>query len=87
MNTEQSIKKETEKWLLKIRAEIKGVKPSGKKGEEFLENIQAYIEDSGYFMEKGDLVRSFEAVIWAWAILETTKELGLLKTQKPNKGN
>jgi len=81
MDTEQSLKKETEKWLLKIRAEMKGVKPSGKKGEEFLENIRAYIKDAAYFKERGDLVRSFEAVIYAYGMLDVLKKVGILQTK------
>ena len=83
METEQTLKKETRKWLLRIEREIKKLEPSGQRGGEFLENIRAYMKDSGYFLEKGDLVRSFECVIWAWAICETARELDILRPVKP----
>lgn len=82
MNTEQALRKETNKWLHRIEKEIKNIKPPDERGREFLENILAYIKDSRYFLAKGDLVRSFEAVIWSWAIYDTAKKLKLLKTHK-----
>jgi len=82
MNTEQALRKETNKWLHRIEKEIKNIKPPDEKGREFLENILAYIKDSRYFLGKGDLVRSFEAVIWAWSYLSISRELKLLKTHK-----
>lgn len=82
MDTGDVLKKETRKWLTKIEKEIKGIEPADKKAGEFLENIRAYINDSRYFTEKGDLVRAFEAVIWAWSHLSISMELGLLKAGK-----
>lgn len=82
MGTEQELRRETEKWLLRIEREIKNIKPPGQKGSESLENIKAYIKDSRYFMGRGDLVRAFEAVIWSWAIYDTAKELKLLKVRE-----
>ena len=83
MKLEETLKKETEKWLLKIEKEIKGVKPADKQGGEFLENIQAYIKDSRFFLANKDLVRSFEAVLWAWAVYDTALKVRLLKPGKP----
>lgn len=72
---EVKLKMETQKWLKKIKDRIKKVDGD----RRFLENITAYISDSGYFMEKGDLVRAFECVVWAWAWLEIGLEIGKLK--------
>ena len=66
---------ETLKWLLK--AEDLLCKVSG--DELFLENVSAYIHDSHYFIEKGDLIRAFESVIWAWAWMEIGLNTKLLK--------
>ncbi len=85
MGVEEDLKRETEKWLVRIEKEIRGVNPLNRKGEEFLENIRAYIKDSRYFMERGDLVRSFEAVIWSWAIYDTAKKLKLLNPRPKNR--
>ncbi len=49
----------------------------------FLDNIKAYISDSRYFMEKGDFVRAFECVIWAWAWLEIGLDVGKLRHATP----
>ncbi len=76
MDTEKSLISETQKWLKKI--ETLKVKPKNDKGKEYLANIEAYIKDSKYFLEKKDYVRAFEAVIWAWAFLEISKDLSLI---------
>ncbi len=83
MGIREDLKNETGKWLLRIEGEIGWLKPSDKRGAESLKNIRAYIKDSRYFLERGDLIRAFEAVIWAWAICETARELRLLKARKP----
>ena len=74
---EEQLKSETEKWLSKIEKAIKNLEPESERGKNFLKNINAYISDCKYFMERGDLVRAFEAVIWAWSQYETGKEAGL----------
>ena len=66
------------KWLDRIKGRVGKVKANGKKGEEFLRNIHAYISDSEYFLKKGDLVRAFECVVWAWAWLEIGLDIGIL---------
>ena len=72
-------KEEIEKWLVRIKKELKTVKVSDKKGKEFLDNINAYVNDCEHFLEKGEYVLSFESVVWAWAYLEISKDLKLLK--------
>lgn len=69
------LRSETLKWL--ERAERLFARLSGE--ESFLENISAYIADSKYFLENGDLIRAFEAVIWAWAWMEIGLEMDKLK--------
>lgn len=69
------LRSETMKWL--ERAESLFARLSGE--ESFLENISAYISDSKYFLENGDLIRAFEAVIWAWAWMEIGLEIDKLK--------
>jgi len=66
---------ETQKWL--ERADDLFAKISG--DEHFLENIFAYICDSRHFLETGDLIRAFEAVIWAWAWMEIGLDTKLLQ--------
>lgn len=79
MGLEGELRKEIGKWTGKIEKEIKKVKPRDQDKEHFLSNINAYVKDSKYFLEKGDLVRSFEAVIWAWSWIEILKELEVLE--------
>jgi len=79
MSTETKLTAEIEKWSKKLGDVLAGVNSSEGRGARMLQNIHAYREDSKHFYGKGDLVRSFECLIWAWAILEIGKELELLK--------
>ena len=79
MDLENNLKFEIDKWAKRIEAKMKDIKVIDKKNENFLTNIRAYIKDSKYFLEKGDLVRSFEAIVWAWSWLEILKELKILE--------
>jgi uncharacterized protein len=74
---EEDLRAETVKWQKKAQDLYEKVSGDG----EFLENISAYIRDCRYFLEKGDLIRAFEAVIWAWAWMEIGLEKGLLQLQ------
>ena len=72
-------KEEIEKWLNKLKKELKIVETNDKKGNEFLENINAYVNDCEHFLKKGEYVLSFESAVWAWAYLEIGKDLKLLE--------
>ena len=75
---EEDLRNETLKWLEK--AEVLFCQVSG--DESFLDNVSAYIRDSHYFLEKRDLIRAFEAVIWAWAWMEIGLEKELLRQKE-----
>jgi hypothetical protein len=72
---EADLKAEIEKWSKKLDASLQNIRPIGEKGIEMLQNIRAYRNDSKHFLERGDLIKSFECLIWAWAILELGKEM------------
>ncbi len=78
MGVEETLAYEIDKWTKKINAETEHIESYGTKGKEMLANIKAYVADSAHFMEKGDLVRSFEAIVWAWAWLEIGTDLKYL---------
>ncbi len=86
--TSQALKKETEKWLEKLEKERSLVnvasedKALQKAAESVLKNLDAYIKDTRHFLDKGDFVRAFEAVIYAWGILETCERIGLVERKK-----
>lgn len=73
----EDLKTETLKWL--TRAEELFCKLTGE--EQFLENVSAYISDSRHFLDNGDLIRAFEAVVWAWAWMEIGLERGMLRNR------
>ncbi len=78
MTLESELKDEIRKWSLKLDEALKTTSPMSDKGSEFLANIKAYQKDSIYFFERKDLVRSFEALIWAWSWIEIGKEIDVL---------
>ena len=82
-NIEETLKQETDKWLTKLEESFSKFSSTGKLTENDLkpirENIEAYIKDSKFFTEKGDFVRAFEAVVYAWGLLEACQHLGLVK--------
>lgn len=77
--TEKNLKKETEKWLKKLEDKVKKVKITDPKAKNSMENIHAYIKDSKHFAGKNDFINAFEAVIYAFGILETCERMGMVE--------
>jgi hypothetical protein len=76
----QELESETKKWLKKLKEDMEKRKhnPStGAPARTVLKNIHSYIEDCNHFLEKGDLVRAFEAVIYAWGLWDGMVKYGL----------
>jgi hypothetical protein len=71
----EDLRAETVKWQKKAQDLFEDV--SG--DESFLDNVSAYIRDCQFFLEKDDLIRAFEAIIWAWAWMEIGLDKGLLQ--------
>jgi hypothetical protein len=78
MTIEAELTEEIQKWSNKLDKALSATAPLDKRGEELLKNIRAYRQDSKHFLEQ-DLIKSFECLIWAWALLEMGRELGHLK--------
>jgi hypothetical protein len=70
--TQEQLKEETEKWLEKLENRLEGKDES----VEQMENVLAYRDDTYHFLEEEDYIRAWEAVIYAWGILETLERLG-----------
>jgi hypothetical protein len=79
--TSETLKKETEKWLAKLEEDRPSLRIISDKKEirGVLKNLDAYISDTKHFLEKGDLIRAFEAVVFAWGLLEACEHLGLIE--------
>lgn len=80
---EKRLEQETVKWLERMEKEMHNIKIKDSAPKEkitpVLENINAYISDCRHFLEKGDLINAFEAVVYAWGILETCQHLGVIE--------
>jgi hypothetical protein len=81
MSLEDELRAEIRKWTDRLDERIRKTDFLDAHGEEMLENIQAYREDSEHFSKCGDLVKSFECLVWAWALLETGTGLGHLRVE------
>ncbi len=82
-DVESKLESETKKWLDRIEEEVKNIKIIGnvekEKIDSVIENINAYISDCRHFLDKRDFINAFEAVVYAWAILETCQRLGIIE--------
>jgi len=78
MGIEADLIAEIKKWSKRLDDSLLDIHPVGEEGEKMFNNIRAYRSDSTYFLER-DPIKSFECLIWAWAILEVGRELGHLK--------
>jgi hypothetical protein len=81
MSLESELAAEIEKWSRRLDEALPGMKGSDDVGGRMLQNINAYRNDSRHFLERGELVKSFECLVWAWAILELGRELGILRSE------
>jgi len=70
--TQENLKEETEKWLERLNDELEGLD----RDVNQMENVLAYRDDTTHFLEEEDFIRAWEAVIYAWGILETLQRLG-----------
>ncbi|MBD3155794.1 MAG: DUF357 domain-containing protein [Candidatus Aenigmarchaeota archaeon] len=68
-----------EEWLGKLKKELDRTKSNESKGDEILKNIHAYIIDTEHFLEKGDYVKAWELISFAWGLFECGEEIGKIK--------
>ena len=73
---------EIEKMTRKIEPLIDKIRIKDDRGEEMLTNMKAYIADSKHFLKAGNEVKSFETIVWAWAILEICEELEVFRIER-----
>ena len=73
-------REEIEKWLSRLKEELKNVKANDKEGKELLKNIQAYAYDTEHFLKEEDYVKAWELVSFTWGLFEAGKDLGVLKS-------
>lgn len=70
--TQEQLKEETKKWLEKLENRLE----DRDEDVEQMDNVLAYRDDTYHFLEEEDYIRAWEAVIYAWGILETLERLG-----------
>lgn len=79
MEVENQLRAETEKWLARIKEKRMNVMAKDEQAKDHLKNMESYISDSEYFLKKGDLVHAFEAVVWAWSIIDMLEKLEMVE--------
>lgn len=82
MSAESRLKEEIAKWSARLSDELSKIRSFDETGEKMKGNIEAYYKDSEHFFIEGDLVKSFECLVWAWAWLEIGVQLGHLVQDK-----
>ncbi|MBA7606577.1 hypothetical protein ES703_13727 [subsurface metagenome] len=75
MTLEAKLIEEIKKWTSKLDGALSAARARSEQGEKMFSNIKAYRGDSEHFLKQGDLIKSFECLIWAWSLLEICKEL------------
>lgn len=83
MDTDARLVEEIDTWRDRLDAALDEAEPATERGERFLENIRAYRQDCDHFEAEDDLVRAFEAVVWAWAWLEIGADVGAVDWSYP----
>ena len=81
MTLDAKLIEEIKKWTAKLDGALSPARARNEQGKKMFSNIKAYRGDSEHFLKQGDLIKSFECLIWAWALLELGKELGHLEVQ------
>lgn len=79
---EKEIVEEIKQMTDKIEELIDKIDILDPRGEGMMTNMKAYISDSKHFHNGGNLIKSFEAIVWAWAILEICEELEIFRIEK-----
>ena len=72
---------EIQKWQKKLEPMLPNLEEN-----EFTTNIKAYYSDSSHFLENGDYVRAFEAIVWAWAWYEIGRDYIFSLQSAPSEG-
>ncbi|MFH1631254.1 MAG: DUF357 domain-containing protein [Candidatus Aenigmatarchaeota archaeon] len=73
---EEKLKAETDKWLKRIEEKRKILQLLDDSRKDLIVNMDAYTSDCKHFTKEGKLIEAFEAVIWAWSILELGERVG-----------
>jgi hypothetical protein len=69
--TQEELEDMTREWLDRLECRDRKLDYN----ESHTKNIEAYRKDAYHFLDQEDYVRAFEAVIYAWGILETLERL------------
>ena len=76
---EKELKRQAEKMLEEIKEKRKHATIIDIDRSDLIKNIDAYISDTSHFLEKKDFIRAFEAVVYAWGILETLEHAKIIQ--------
>ena len=85
MDLQETLEKETRAWLMKLEKEMEhaqkhSIREKGIRNE--MKNVHAYIADCKHFLEQRDMVRAFEAVMYAWGMFDTLARTGFVKSTR-----
>ncbi|MBI3190258.1 DUF357 domain-containing protein [archaeon] len=79
METERELLRQTEKMLKDIKTKRKDMRLVDESKKNLVKNLDAYISDTQHFIDKKDFIRAYEAIVYAWGILETMEMAGIVE--------
>lgn len=86
VDTDDRLRQEISVWRQRLDDALEEATPKDPRGDEFLDNIEAYRSDTDHFEDEGDLVRAFEAIVWAWSWLEIGARIDVIDWDYPEGG-
>ncbi|MDX1611415.1 MAG: DUF357 domain-containing protein [Candidatus Thermoplasmatota archaeon] len=66
----RELTEQTATWRKRLDRALEEAEPATAQGADLMVNVRAYRQDADHFEQEGDLVRAFEAIVWAWSWLE-----------------
>ena len=81
LHMSDELRQQTEKMLKEIKEKRKKIHLLDSSKKDLIKNIDAYISDTSYFLEKKDFIRAFEAVVWSFSWLEIMEQLGIVRIE------
>ncbi len=79
MEIKEDLIRQTEKMLKEIKEKRTGLILVDGSKKSVVDNLDAYISDTQHFINKKDVIRAYEAVVYAWGILETLEHAGIIE--------
>jgi len=72
-------KRRVEAYILNVKQALESIKIIDRKAQQIVELAKNYLDDSIYYLEKGDVFTSLACIAYAEGLLDTLAKLGLVE--------